>query len=213
MDWTQVGTLKILFQKLRTLFKQSIYQDLLSTLRSANATLRDLVDVARDTQKRKISFGQSLRFRALRKARDCAVSLYRELVGGQHWPCAQTGAHSFAYLLPVPEGPIDEEEQLMAQLCVGGRCRAASSKPDVWINAQSIPTGVTTPMRSISGNAQTILSSQPPIDGKKKGKGGQLWIKEKGSSFRPTYWLKATSASQVSYICRDTVPSYVKEIS
>ena len=152
---------------------------MLSTLRSANATLRDLVDVARDTQKRKISFGQSLRFRALRKARDCAVSLYRELVGGQHWPCAQTGAHSFAYLLPVPEGPIDEEEQLMAQLCVGGRCRAASSKPDVWINAQSIPTGVTTPMRSISGNAQTILSSQPPIDGKKKGKGVSFGLRKK----------------------------------
>ena len=165
---------------MRTLFKQSVYQDLLSTLRSANATLRDLVDVARDTQTRKISFGQSLRFKALRKARDCAVSLYRELVGGHHWPCAQTGAHNFAYLFPAPEASVDEDddEQVVAELRVGGKCRAASKKQDVWIRSRSSPNDVTTPMNT-SDNAQAALSSQPSTNAKKKAKAVSFALRKK----------------------------------
>lgn len=170
---------------MRTLFKQSVYQDLLSTLRSANATLRDLVDVARDTQKRKLSLGQSQRFRALRKARDCAVSLYQELVGGHHWPCAQTGAHSFAYLLPAPETSVDEVEQIVAKLRVESKCRAASKKKDVWICSKSSLNEAITPMSSISGNAQAVTLSQPLTNGKKKAKGVSFALRKKDTLANP----------------------------
>ena len=144
--------------------------------------------MARDTQKRKISFGQSLKFKTLRNVRECAVSFYREMVGGHHWPCAHTGTHNFAYLLPAPEAPVDDDVQILGKLRVGGNCRAASKQQDVWISSQSTLTEATKPMSNISGNAQVTLPTQAPTDGNKKKK------KTKGVSWSLTKRDAATHA-------------------
>ena len=167
------------------MFKQSVYHDLLSTLRSANATLRGLVDVARDTQKRKISYGQSMGFKSLLKARDCAVSLYREIVGGHHWHCGQDSAHKFAYLLPAPQSSFDfdSDEQVVAEFCVASKCGAASKDRDVWISSQSTLVEATTQMSSIVTNAQAAADTQPPVNGKKKTKGVSFAVPKKDPPF------------------------------